>query len=715
MTIDLSQVSHHAALEEIVDLICNKTQNTDRGFFRAELAYFFGKVASSMRASINTKDRGSIPVNIYTLCLSPSGTGKGYSVNILENEILSEFRKRFVDETMPTIAEDNLWKMANERAIRNGTDPEEEKEKIDREYKSSGAYRFTFDSGTVPAVKQLRHKLILANAGSVNFQVDEIGSNLITNVELLNTYLELYDQGLVKEKLTKNTAENTRVEEVEGKTPSNMLLFGTPSKLLDGGATENMFYEFLETGYARRCFFGMGKESDKAYNSMTPEEAYLQLTDKTNSINIDKWRNYFYRLADPSNFGWEADLPDDVAVELIRYKFQCERLADLLPVHEEVKKAEISHRYFKALKLAGAYAFIDISPTVTMGHLHSAILLAEESGEAFQQILDREKAYIKLARYITSVGTDVTHADLHEALPFYKAGIAARNEMLTLATAWGYKQHMIIKKTFIDGIEFFSGEALKETDLDEIVISYSDHFAHNYDNALAPFDQLENLIQLKDHHFVNHHLANGHRTAENVIEGFNMVVLDVDGGATIDAVKELLEEYTYLIYTSKSHTEDEHRFRVMLPINYKLQLDREDYREFMDNLLSWLPFTCDDCSNQASRKWRTNDQSIIHRNTGQLLDVLHFIPRTSRNEEYKQNFTKLESLSNLDRWFAQRIAVGNRNKNLLRYALILVDAGMTLAEVISQVKQFNGSLNNALSVDELDRTILQTVAKRYIP
>ena len=194
-----------------------------------------------------------------------------------------------------------------------------------------------------------------------------------------------------------------------------------------------------------------------------------------------------------------------------------------------------------------------------------------------------------------------------------------------------------------------------------------------------------------------------------------MVVLDVDGGATIDAVKELLEEYTYLIYTSKSHTEDEHRFRVMLPINYKLQLDREDYREFMDNLLSWLPFTCDDCSNQASRKWRTNDQSIIHRNTGQLLDVLHFIPRTSRNEEYKQNFTKLESLSNLDRWFAQRIAVGNRNKNLLRYALILVDAGMTLAEVISQVKQFNGSLNNALSVDELDRTILQTVAKRYIP
>lgn len=715
MTIDLSQVSHHAALEEIVDIICNKTQNTDRGFFRATVAYFIGKVASSMRATVLTKDRGSIPVNIYTLCLSPSGTGKGYSVNILENEILSGFRKRFVDETMPTIADANLWKMANERAVNNATDPEEEKDKIDREYKAAGAYRFTFDSGTVPAVKQLRHKLILACAGAINFQVDEIGSNMIANVELLNTYLELYDQGLVKEKLTKNTAENQRVEEVDGKTPANMLLFGTPSKLLDGAQTENLFYEFLETGYARRCIFGMGKESDKAYNSMSPEEAYAQLIDKTNMLNISKWKDYFHRLADPSNFGWEAAMPDDVAIELIRYKFQCEKIADSYPVHEEIKKAEISHRYFKVLKLAGAYAFIDISPTVTMDHLLSAMLLVEESGESFQQILDREKAYIKLARYITTVGTDVTHADLHEALPFYKSGIAARNEMLTLAIAWGYKQHMIIKKSFVDGIEFYSGESLKETNLDEIIISYSDHFAHNYVNDIAPFDQLDQLIKLKDHHFLNHQLKNGHRTAENTIPGFNMVVLDVDGGTSIDLVKELLEDYTYLIYTTKSHTEADHRFRVLLPINYRLELDSEDYREFIDNLLSWLPFACDDVTNQPSRKWRTNDQSTIHRNSGQLIDVLQFIPRTSRNEEYKQTYSKLESLSNLDRWFAQRIAVGNRNKHMLRYALALVDSGMTFTEVQNQVKRFNASLNNALAETELERTILQTVAKRYTP
>lgn len=715
MSVDLTNVSHHHALEEIVDIICNKTQNTDRGFFRAEVAYFLGKVASTMRATIETKDRGSIPVNIYSLCLGPSGTGKGFSVNIVENEILGEFKKRFVEETMPIISDANLWDIAHDRAAKSGTDPEEEKEKLDKEYRSAGAYPFTFDSGTVPAVKQLRHKLLLAKAGSVNLQIDEIGSNLMNSVELLNTFLELYDQGLVKQKLTKNTAENVRAEEVDGKTPANMLLFGTETKLLDGAQTEHLFDEFLETGYARRCIFGMSNASAKAYNVMSPEEAFHQLTQPSNDIIINKWCDYFFRLADPQNFEWKAEVKDDVGIALISYKFECERKADLLADHDDVKKAELSHRYFKALKLAGAYAFIDMSPELTMDHLLSAILLVEESGEAFLSILNKEKTYVKLAKYIASVGSDLTHADLHEALPFYKNGISARNEMLSLATAWGYKQHIIIKKTYVDGIEFFSGESLEETNLSEMRVSYSDSMAYNYQNDIAEFDSLSELIILDGYHFLNHHVKNGHRTEENVIEGFNMVVLDVDHGCTIELAQELLKDYKYLMYTTKSHTEEENRFRIILPISYYLKLDSEDYKGFIDSILSWLPFECDEVTNQRPRKWRTNDQSQVFHNDGALLDVLPFIPRTTRNEEYRQGYSKLESLSNLERWFAQRIATGNRNNQMIKYAFALVDSGMDYNTVSEQVKRFNASLSNGLPDNEIDQTILQTVARRYAP
>ena len=120
--IDLTGISHHPAIEEIVEVLCNKTQNTDRGFFRVEMAYFLAKMASSMRATIVTKDRGEIPVNIYALALATSGFGKGYSVNVVETEFLKGFKKRFMEDTFPIIAEKHLWEIANDRAARNGTD-----------------------------------------------------------------------------------------------------------------------------------------------------------------------------------------------------------------------------------------------------------------------------------------------------------------------------------------------------------------------------------------------------------------------------------------------------------------------------------------------------------------------------------------------------------------------------------------------------------------
>lgn len=714
--IDMTGVTHHPAVEEIVEVLCNKTQNTDRGFFRTEVSYFLAKMASIMRATIQTKDRGDIPVNIYALALATSGFGKGHSVNIMENDFISGFKKRFMDDTMPIISEKHLWDKANDLALRNGSDPQEEFDSLNKEYKRAGAYAFTFDSGTPPAVKQLRHKLLLANCGAINLQIDEIGSNLVGNVDVLTLFLELYDQGQVKQKLTKNTAENTRAEELDGKTPTNMLLFGTPGKLLDGGQTEEQFYSFLETGYARRCLFGIGQHDRKAFNSQSPQEIYQRLIQPTNNNAVNKWATQFHKLADPAMYGWKMAVDDDVAIRLLEYKIQCEITADHMADHEEIRKAELSHRYFKALKLAGAFAFVDESNEVELDHLMQAILLVEESGAAFQTILNREKTYVKLAKYISSVGSEVTHADLMEALPFYKSGNAARNEMITLATAWGYKKHIIIKKSFIDGIEFFRGETLEETDLNEIAISYGNHWAYNYLHEAVPFEELHNLTQADGMHWANHQFKNGHRAEENVIAGFNMVVIDVDEGISLETCHDLMKEYKFLTYTTKRHQKGEHgdRFRLMLPINYKLHLDSEEYKEFMNNVMGWLPFTSDESANQRSKKWETFEGGEYHYNfDGEMLDALPFIPKTSKNEQYRQNFSKVESLDNLERWFAVRIASGSRNNQMLKYALALVDMGMSLMEVSAQVHAFNEKINTPLPKDEIDTTIMVTVGKRF--
>lgn len=718
---DLATQPHHPAIEAIVDILTTRVQNQDRPFFRVMTAYFFGKMASSQRTTILTKDRGAVPVNLYTISLATSGAGKGHSVSLLENEITGGFKSRFVNDCFPMMAENNLWNIAKDRALRNGTVEKDEFDKAKGEFHRQGALVFTFDSGTAPAVKQMRYKLLMADLGAINFQVDEIGANFVNSEEVMNVFLELYDQGQVKQKLTKSTAENQRGEELDGKTPANMLLFGTPANLLNGSKTEELFYTALEIGYGRRCLFAYGSRH-RASETMTPEQIYRQLADTSIQSGITHWAQHCSQLADPAMSNWKVFVEDDVGIELMTYKIECERLADAMPEHEEIRKSEMSHRYFKALKLAGAMAFFDQKNEIDMDTLYYAIKLVEESGVAFERIFTREKNYVKLAKFLASVGTEQTHADLTEALPFYKGSQANRNELITLATAWGYKNHVIIKKLYEQGIEFYTGESLTETSLDKIIVSYSDHMAYRYRSEMVPFNQLHVLTQQQDYHWINHALPggaenNGHRAEENCVPGFNAIVVDVDKGTSLDLAKELLKDYSYLMYTTKRHQQPDdkgvvsERFRIVLPINYHLKLDADDYRDFMANIFSWLPFEVDETTNQRSRKWLTHPGQHFY-NEGQLLDALKFIPQTSKNEEYKQSLVKLENLPNLERWFAQRMVTGSRNNHMIRFALTLVDMGLGFNEIEQRVLEFNAKLDNKLPDDELRQTVLKTVASK---
>lgn len=707
--LDFDQMEYHPDSEKLVEILCNKTQNSNPLFFRVLVGYYFAMVASMMRTTIETHDRGDIPVNLYALNLSPSGTGKGVSTGLIENTVIDRFRYRFLEETFPLLAEQNLPKLANKRAIRKAADPDDELVKVQKEFDQLGTLVFSFDSGTPAAVKQMRHKLLMADAGSVNLQIDEIGTNLIGSTDVLGTFLELYDVGSIKQKLIKNTAENVRGEEIIGRTPTNMLLFGTPSKLLNGGKTEEELYAMLETGYARRCFFGYSRNSNKVVD-LTPEEVYTMMTNKGNVQFLEDLSERLENLADIINVNKRLTMSKETSLLLIEYKIKCEKEANALSEHDEIKKAEISHRYFKALKLAGAYAFVDNSAELTTKHLYQAIKLAEESGKAFNQLLTRDRPYVKLAKYIATVKRDITQADLVEDLPFYRGATGQKSEMLNLAIAYGYKNNIIIKKSFADGIEFLRGETLKETDLSKMVVAYSTDMTTDYRNEYAPFDMMHKLTQAQGLHWVAHHLNGGYRNEENAIPGFNMVVVDVDGGVNISTAKLLLKNHKFLIYTTKRHTDQENRFRIIFPINYELQMDAKDYKEFMANIYEWLPFEVDTGTNQRARKWLSHDGHYEY-NDGEMLDALPFIPKTSKNEKRKELLNSQQSMDNLERWVINNIGDGNRNNMLLRYGMILMDAGFDFEGIRSRVVQLNSKIADKLDEAEIMATIMISVGK----
>jgi len=709
---DFDSFKHFEPSEQLVTVLKNKAQSSENLFFRVMVAYYFTKVSSIMRTSIKTLDRGIIPTNMYALNLATSGFGKGRSMNIIENEILSGFKNVFMDSTLLKIADKNLAKIAIARAAKLGTDPDEMYQRVLKEYANTGAYLFNFDSGTAPAVKQLRHQLLLAGAGSINLEMDEVGVNFSNNLEVLNTFIELYDVGKVKPKITKSTKENMRNEDIAGITPANLLLFGTPSKLLDGGKVEKEFYEMLDMGYARRLLFSYVARTE-TNTGISAEDLFDLMTDTSTDLFIKSLHDELQDLADEKHFGKELYIDKATTIELIKYQQYCQERAKDMKEHQEMEKAEMTHRYFKTLKLAGAYAFIDKSPDITLSHLQAAMKLVEESGEAFERILRRDKPYVKLAKYIADVDKEITHVDLVEDLPFYKGSESQKRELLNLAIAYGYKNNIIIKKSYIDGIEFLKGESLPKTDLQELTVSASKDIAVGYGHDVVTFEQLKDFVVMQGLHFTTHHWKNGARNKVNLMPGFNLVVLDIDHGIKLDIARDLLADYQYLIYTTKRHQKDGNgdRFRIILPISHMISLGADEYSKFMENVFNWVPFEVDEATKDVARKWMTNPGEV-YVNDGKLLDAMQFIPQTKKSEEMTLQRQQVSSMSNLQAWFFRKIGEGNRNNILLKYGLVLVDNGYDIDSVRNAVVDFNSKILDPLPEEEIHRTLMITITKR---
>ena len=709
---DYSAVPFNAQQEQLVEILTKKTQNDDRVFFRIMVSYYFCKMASMMRTNVKIAETQIIPINMYAMNLAPSGSGKGHSMNIIEDDIIGQFKHSFLDSTFPQIAGQNLARLAIKRARISGDKEEVEMERALLEFDEMGALLFAFDSATSAAIKQMRLKLLMAGAGSMNLEIDEIGSNLLGNNDALTTFLELFDVGKIKQKLIKNTRENIRSEDIFGSTPTNMLLFGTPTKLLDGGKTEEEFYDFLEVGYARRCFFGYCRKR-KIDNTQTAQDIYNIYNDPGTSAYLANLNAQFKQLADATQFEQTISMPKDVSLALFDYRLHCQRLGDSMTEFEETKKAELTHRYFKAAKLAAAYAFVEKSVNVTMGHLENAIAMAEMSGMAFQKILSRDRAHVKLANYLAMCGKEVTHADILEDLPCYKGTAAAKDEMLRYAQAYGYKNGIVIKREQIDGIEFLSGTSIPTTDMAKCLVAVSTtDITTGYTTHEQPFHKLGKMFTTPGVNWLTHSVRDGYRDETHIEPGFNLIVLDVENSVSVDTAKMLLKEYAFCLYTTKRHTADDHRYRIIMPLSHKLSLDGMDFKEFMGNIFDWLPFSVDRQTGQRARKWLSNKGNLCY-NDGETLEALQFIPKTKKAEDRKIEMTKLINLSGLERWFVQNTVPGNRNGKLIQYGYALLDMGKPLVEIHGAMVELNKKLESPLDDTEVQATVIPSITKRF--
>lgn len=705
--LDYSALEFNKRQEEIVDILVAKTGSNDRNFFRVMVAYKFAEMSTNMRATVEYLGTTGIPTNMYALDLAPSGYSKNASMNLLEKEIFNKFKTKFMTKTLNGTKDRNLALLAGDYSVLMGIDIGDAQKKINDEYASLPKYLYSFGSSTPEGFKAMRAKLSMAGVGATSNVIDEIGSNLQGNQETMVVQLEAYDMGSSKQKLIKVDSNS----DLRGEVPSNLFAFGTQSKLLDGCSVEKSFFEMLETGFARRFIVGFVDKHNRSAE-MTAEEMYDSIVNPMTDATLALMSDYYGDLADETLVDQEFKMSKDVAMIFINYRLHCDKLADSMKEHEEILQAVVKHAYWRALKMAGAYAFVDANPEITEENAHNAIALIEDGINSFKKMLSREKAYVRLANYVAEVDKKITQVDLVEDLTFYRGSESQKRELMNLAIAYGYNNNIIMKRTIKDGIEFIEGEKIQETDLEKISCSWSTDIAEGYLAVTNKFDRLHQLTSTNGYHYCSHAFVDGHRDTTKAIKGFDLLIIDIDKGVPIDVAKSLLKDYTFLIATTKRHTEANNRYRIIMPMSHKLMLDKDEYSKFMKNVYAWLPFETDDSTFDIARKWQSFAGAYEY-NYGKLIDVLPFIPDTPKEANQRKIAADYGSVDALQRWFLMNnMEEGGRNNACRDYALALLDKGMSSDDIRHSVYDLNKNFNTPLEERELEQTVMKTVIRK---
>jgi len=208
-------------------------------------------------------------------------------------------------------------------------------------------------------------------------------------------------------------------------------------------------------------------------------------------------------------------------------------------------------------------------------------------------------------------------------------------------------------------------------------------------------------------------MPNGYRDAAHVIKGFNLLVLDLDDGTSMDMVKLLLSQYKFFMHTTKRHTETHNRFRVVLPMSHKLNLNKDDYKQFMQNVYAFLPFEVDAQTADFARKWQTHNGKYSY-SDGDLFDVIPFIPKTKAAIKQKALLGNYTNLNNLERWVITNSIDMGRNNSLIKYAYVCVDLGQDLNTVQNNVLALNNKLPKPLAEQEVLSTVMISASKKII-
>jgi len=687
----------------------------------AELITF----SSHLRKPIELYDGTLVPTNAIVFALSASGTSKDKSLNTLRKSLATGYDQ--LEDQRKEYAREKAEKVA----ILEGEGPEDwQKHYVAPKPLQAGL-------GTVEGLMHHFADIAQNPMGAGSILSSEIGSELQTNgaiVDIIKIIAVAYDLGNIPPKIVKSTENQTGAVR---NLPVNALFFGSQEAILFNNEIKNKFRLVFNTQLARRSIFTFTPEAPQKLDISSIDELYvkkeaerkrvLSAQIKLNALTSDLVQE---TTQTPLAITSEANKLFDVYLEYNSI------LSDEESGKYQISKLSRKHKQWLALKLAGTYAILCNSDSITEELYAYAIntveFLSPDMTEFERELVKEPYEQLSdMCKYKADDGE--FFLSLHELRKLsYITGTGASKskveEMITLANSYdengsytmyeGGIQYKELVKTDTVGVSYKIFE-LKETKGSEIKDYMTRNCSDGYDFYETNFEEIEFLLK-ENAVYCSFAFTYGERKKENLYGGTKFVILDIDKSMLTDVeAHHLLNEYNHYVVRT-SDPDNEFKFRVILELDSIIDIDERLWKAFIEELANELGLVIDILP-QSQIFLSFADRNILMQMEGKTIKTKYILenaalrmkdkPKPAANLPAKDKSLKLEDPRETFS-FAFEADKGERSVKIYRALAYAIDLGADEEYILNLAKDINSYYVEPMDENRLERTLVTPALRR---
>ena len=222
-----------------------------------------------------------------------------------------------------------------------------------------------------------------------------------------------------------------------------------------------------------------------------------------------------------------------------------------------------------------------------------------------------------------------------------------------------------------------------------VLVSFSQHQAEGFRSERILFDRVEGMVRFKGNYSATA-FREEYRDGEHALPGQELIILDFDDRYSIGEAMLDFAEYVGLIATTRNHLREKHgvvaeRFRVILPTDKPIMLEREAFKVMMAEVMRRFVHADPACKNIDRMYYGFPEAEVYYLEGGRLFDWEWFyraaMVRLHEREWLRRGRERrAESEASLQKsyrtFFQNRFVPGNRNNALFQLACWMRDDGV---------------------------------------